>query len=388
MKRRRIAVYIGGRANYSSAKSILLSIMNHPALELQVIAGAASVVDRYGELTSTLQKDGFSVNYRFFSLVEGETPLTMTKSTGLGLIEASTALDNLKPDVALVVGDRYDVFPIAVASTFMNIPLAHTMGGEVTGTIDESIRHAITKLAHLHFPANEDARQRIIRMGERPESVHNVGCPRNDIVLQTVHHQNSREGLAGLFRGYGGVGPELDLSGKFLLVSQHPVTTEYGENLLNMQKTLAALGRIRLPTLLLWPNSDAGSDEVSRAVRVFRERYKPEWLHVFKDLPVEAYIHLMNTTACLIGNSSSGIREGALLGTPVVNVGSRQSSRLCGRNVISVPNDDSEIERAILTQLEHGRYAMDPLYGDGQAGARIAELLSTFVPIIQKKIVY
>ncbi|CAM8624265.1 WecB UDP-N-acetylglucosamine 2-epimerase [Burkholderiales bacterium] len=388
MSRRRICVYIGGRANYSSSKSILQNIKIHPALELLVIAGAASVIDRYGELTSVLQEDGFSADYRFFSLVEGETPLTMAKSAGLGLIEASSALDNLQPDLVLVIGDRYDVLPVAIASSFMNIPLAHTMGGEVTGTIDESIRHAITKLAHLHFPANEDAYQRIIRMGERPESVHNVGCPRNDIVLQTLHNQNSREVLAGLYRAHSGVGPELDLSGRFLLVSQHPVTTEYGENVSNMQKTLAALDRIRLPTLLLWPNSDAGSGEISRAIRVFRERHRPEWLHVFKDLPLETYIHLMSTTACLIGNSSSGVREGALLGTPVVNIGSRQSTRLRGRNVISVSNEDGEIEKAILKQLEHGRYEMDTLYGDGRAGVRIAEFLASAIPVVQKGIAY
>lgn len=388
MSRRRVCVYVGGRANYSSAKSILTQVLSHPALELQVIAGAASVVDRYGELTKVLEADGFPVSYRFFNLVEGETPLTMTKTTGLGLIEASTALDNLHPDVVLVVGDRYDVLPVAIAAAYMNIPLAHTMGGEVTGTIDESIRHAITKLAHVHFPANEDARQRIIRMGELPESVHNVGCPRNDLVLEEVHRRPSLEFLSDLFVKHGGVGPVQDLGKGFLLVSQHPVTTEYGQNLAHMQMTLAALERIAMPTLLLWPNSDAGADEVSRAVRAFRERCRPGWLHVFKDLPVETYIHLMNSTACLVGNSSSGVREGALLGTPVVNIGTRQSARLCGKNVITVPNDEDAIEHAIRQQLEHGRFEMDRLYGDGRAGARIANILAEARPQVQKRIAY
>jgi UDP-hydrolysing UDP-N-acetyl-D-glucosamine 2-epimerase len=388
MTRRRICVYIGGRANYSSAKSILAQVMAHPALELQVIAGAASVVDRYGELTKVLEADGFPVSYRFFNLVEGETPLTMTKTTGLGLIEASTALDNLRPDVVLVVGDRYDVLPVAIAAAYMNIPLAHTMGGEVTGTIDESIRHAITKLAHLHFPANEDARRRIIKMGELPEAVHNVGCPRNDLVLQEVRRRSSLEFLSDLFIKHGGVGPEQDLTKGFLLVSQHPVTTEYGLNLAHMQMTLAALERVAMPTLLLWPNSDAGADEVSRAIRSFRERCRPAWLHVFKDLPVETYIHLMNTTSCLVGNSSSGVREGALLGTPVVNIGTRQSARLCGRNVINVLNDTDEIEQSIRQQLKQGRYEADTLYGDGRAGARIADVLAEARPRLQKQITY
>lgn len=385
---RRICVYIGGRANYSSAKSILKNVQAHPDLDLIVIAGAASVLDRYGDLVSVIKEDGFSVDYRFFNLIEGETPLTMTKSSGLGLIEAATAFDNLKPDFVLVVGDRYDVMPVAMAAAYMNIRLAHTMGGEVTGTIDESIRHAITKLAHLHFPANEDSRQRILRMGEKEEDVHNVGCPRNDLVLEEIKNRSSLDVLADIYEVHGGVGPIQDVSGQFLLVSQHPVTTEYGRNFDHMQKTLEALARLALPTLLLWPNSDAGSDEISRAVRIFRERYNPHWLHVFKDLPVETYIHLMNTTACLIGNSSSGVREGALIGTPVVNIGNRQSARLCGHNLLTVSNDTDAIEAAIRKQLAHGRYEMDTIYGDGSAGARIADILSKSLPNLQKRITH
>jgi UDP-hydrolysing UDP-N-acetyl-D-glucosamine 2-epimerase len=386
--KRRICVYIGGRANYSSAKSILNSIKAHPALQLITMVGAATVLDRYGNLVEIIEADNFCVDYRFFNLVEGETPLTMTKSAGLGLIETATALDNLKPDIVLVVGDRYDVLPVAVAAAYMNVIVAHTMGGEVTGTIDESIRHAITKLAHIHFPANEDSKQRILGMGEAVENVHNVGCPRNDLVLEEIRSKSSLDVLSTLYKNHGGVGPELDLSDKFLLVSQHPVSTEYGNNYTHMLATLNALSRLAFPTLLLWPNSDAGSDEISRAVRVFRERNNPAWLNAFKDLPVETYIHLMNTTACLIGNSSSGIREGALIGTPVVNVGTRQSSRLSGKNVIHVPCDADKIEIAIRKQLDHGRYTMDTIYGDGGAGKRIADILAVSEPRLQKRITY
>lgn len=386
--KRRVCVYIGGRANYSSAKSILSNIQAHPDLELITLVGAASVLDRFGNLIEIIEADGFKVDYRFFNLVEGETPLTMTKSAGLSIIETSTALDNLKPDIVLVVGDRYDVMPVAVASVFMNIVLAHTMGGEVTGTIDESIRHAITKLAHVHLTANEDSRQRVLRMGEEEEHVHNVGCPRNDLVLREIGSGSSLDALSDIYRLHGGVGPEQDLSGEYLLVSQHSVSTEYGNNFDHMSATLEALERLAMPTLLLWPNSDAGSDEISRAVRGFRERKNPQWLHAFKDLPVETYIHIMNTTACLVGNSSSGIREGALIGTPVVNLGTRQSSRLNGKNVINVPCDADEIEAAIRKQLDNGRYEMDTIYGDGAAGKRIADILATTSPRLQKRISY
>ena len=155
-----------------------------------------------------------------------------------------------------------------------------------------------------------------------------------------------------------------------------------------MRATLAALERIGMPTLALWPSSDAGSDEVSRAIRSFREHSSPNWLHVFKDLPVDTYIHLMNSAACLVGNSSSGIREGALLGTPVVNIGTRQSSRMCGKNVISVDNDTVAIEGAIRQQLVNGRFERDVIYGDGQAGHRIANILAQANPPLQKQITY
>ncbi len=156
---RKICVFVGSRANYSSIKSVMQAVQKHPDLELQVITGASAVLDRFGKVEDILAKDGFPANYRFYNIVEGENPVTMAKSTGLGLIDASMILDNLKPDFVVVVGDRFEMMSVTIAAAYMNIRIAHTMGGEVTGTIDESIRHAITKFAHVHFAANEDARQ-------------------------------------------------------------------------------------------------------------------------------------------------------------------------------------------------------------------------------------
>ena len=383
-----ICVYIGGRANYSSAKSIMLAIQEHNDLELQVLIGTASVVDRYGDISRQLEKDGFCVNAKFYNLVEGENPLTMAKTAGLALIEASTAFDNLSPDIVLVIGDRYDVLPIAISAIYMNILLAHTMGGEVTGTIDESIRHSITKLAHIHFPANQDSFDRIVRLGENRDCVYNVGCPRNDLIKAEVASTDSLLIVQDYFSKNVGVGPVQDLTNKFFVVSQHPVTTDYGNNDLHMTNILEALSSFELPTILLWPNSDAGSDEISRAVRKYRELYSPSWLQVFKDLPVQIYIHLLNTTACLIGNSSSGIREGSLLGSPVVNIGSRQNTRLCSSNVITTSNDPNDIKNAISYQLTHGKYPSDSIYGDGTAGVQIANILSKVSVNLQKTITY
>lgn len=388
MSRKKVCVFIGSRANYSSAKPLMRSIQANPALELQVLAGASALLDRYGNVVELVVQDGFKVDYRVHSLVEGENNITMTKSAGLGMVEAATAFDNLRPDVVVVIGDRFDVIPIAMAAAFMNITLAHTMGGEVTGTIDESIRHAMTKFAHVHFPANEDARERIIKMGEDPATVFNVGCPRNDLVLEEITRHDSYEVLASLFEKHGGVGENFDLRKPFLLVSQHPVTTEFGQNRHAMEQTLEALKELAMNTILLWPNSDAGGEEVSKAIRIFREKNDAPWLHAFKNLPTRVYVHLMNTTACLVGNSSSGVREGALIGTPVVNLGTRQNGRQCGTNVIQVGNDSAAILKAIREQLAHGKYKRDPIYGDGKAGDRIAEVLATKSFVMQKQITY
>jgi UDP-hydrolysing UDP-N-acetyl-D-glucosamine 2-epimerase len=179
---RKICIVIGSRANYTSIKSAMRAIKEHPDLELQLVVGASALLDRYGEVIEVIERDGFRAAARVYMLIEGETPTTMAKSTGLGLLELPTILGQLQPDIVLTVGDRFETMATALASAYMNIPLAHTMGGEVSGTIDESIRHAVTKFAHIHFPACTQARERIIRLGERPEDVYMVGCPRIDLV--------------------------------------------------------------------------------------------------------------------------------------------------------------------------------------------------------------
>lgn len=384
---KKICVFIGSRANYSSIKSVMKAVKAHPKLELQVVLGASAILERFGKVKNLINEDGFEADAIFHNIIEGDNPATMAKSTGLGLIDASTIFNNLKPDMLVVVGDRYEMMSVTLAAAYMNIRISHTMGGEVTGTIDESIRHAITKFAHIHFPANEDSRQRIIKMGEDEKYVFNVGCPRTDLVAEELQN-NSYEVLKDIFEIYGGVGNTLNLSQPYLLVSQHSVTTEFGHNRKQIEETLKALEDLQMPTIMLWPNSDAGGDEISKGIRIFRESKNPKWLHMFKNLPTHIYIHLMNTTSCLIGNSSSGVREGAFIGTPVVNIGTRQNKRLRTNNVIQVDYDTKDIVVAIKAQIEHGKYESSDIYGDGTAGKKIANILVDCEPSIQKTIVY
>jgi UDP-hydrolysing UDP-N-acetyl-D-glucosamine 2-epimerase len=331
-----------------------------------------------------IERDGFEPDEKVFMLIEGETPGTMAKSTGLGLLELPTAFERLEPDVVITVGDRFETMATALAATYMNIPLAHTMGGEVSGNIDESIRHAVTKFAHVHFPACSDAAERIVRMGEPPETVHVVGCPRMDLVAEVL--ADGENGLSDLFAV--GVGGEFDLDQPFLIVSQHPVTTEYGDGERQITETLRAVQEVGLPAIVLWPNADAGSEHIARGIRKFREHEDDSRLHFFKNLATDDYVKLMAKTACLVGNSSSAIREGSFVGTPAVNVGSRQEGRQRGSNVVDVDYDRTEIADALRTQIDHGPYGHEPIYGDGRAGERIADILSRVAFRIDKRITY
>ena len=381
---RKVCIVVGSRANYSSIKSAMRAIQAHPQLELQLVVGASALLDRYGTSVNVIERDGFRPNERVFMLIEGETPSTMAKSTGLGLIELPTIFERLRPDIVVTVGDRFETMATALAASYMNIPLAHTMGGEVSGTIDESIRHAVTKFAQIHFPACADAAERIIRLGERPDMVFNVGCPRIDLVAEVLSQPG--DGLGGLFAE--GVGEELNLEQPFVLVSQHSVTTEYGEGEHQITETLAAVRAVGLPAVVLWPNADAGSEEIARGIRKLRERDLDHGMHFFKNLPTETYIRLMDRAACLIGNSSSAIREGAFIGTPAVNIGTRQAGRQRGSNVLDVGHGSAEISDAIARQVAHGRFGSEPIYGDGRAGDRIADVLVDIEPTIQKRITY
>ena len=383
--KKRICIVIGSRANYSSAKSVMQAVADHPELDLQLVVGASAVLDRYGNVVDLIEREGFSPVARIHMLIEGETPATMAKSTGLGLIELAGVFEQIRPDVVLTVGDRFETMATTLAAAYMNIPIAHTMGGEVSGTIDESIRHAVTKFAHIHFPASRDAHERILKLGERPEHVHLVGCPRIDLVAGILAADKDTLG-ADIFAE--GVGPQFSLDEPFLLVSQHPVTTEYGEGEDQITATLEAVAASELPAIVLWPNADAGSEDISRGMRKWREHGRGGRMHFFKNLPIDVYVRLMRRTACLVGNSSSGIREGAFIGTPVVNIGSRQAGRERGHNVIDVPNDRDAIGEALERQISNGRYATDPIYGDGKAADRIADILAREKVDVQKRITY
>lgn len=385
MKRRKVCVVVTARPSYSRIKTALRAIAEHPQLELQLVVAASALLDRYGSAVNVIKEDGFDIAAKVYMVLEGENPATMAKTTGLGLVELSTCFDNLKPDVVVTIADRYETLATAVAAAYMNIPVAHVQGGEVTGSIDEKVRHTVTKLADVHFVCTEKAAERVIRMGEDPKTVFITGCPSIDLAAE----MSPNGGLDfDPFAKYGGVGNGQDLSNGYLVVMQHPVTTEYELARQHITETLYAAKEVGLPALVFWPNVDAGSDGTSNGIRAFREIEKPGHFHFFKNMVPTDFLKLISNSRSLVGNSSVGIRESSYLGVPVVNVGTRQAGRERGSNVIDVSYNRSEIAGAIRHHLGNGTYSRSSMYGDGNAGRKIAELLSTIPLTIEKKLTY
>jgi UDP-hydrolysing UDP-N-acetyl-D-glucosamine 2-epimerase len=373
MKKRKVCVVITARPSYSRVKTALKAIQEHPELELQLIVAASALLDRYGSAVNYIVKDGFTITGKVFNVLEGENLAAAAKTTGIGILELSTVFGNLAPDVVVTIADRFETMATAVAASFMNIPLAHIQGGEVTGNIDEKVRHSITKLADLHFVASEGAKERVLKLGEDPASVFNTGCPSIDLAAGV---------MANPFldfdpiKKYGGVGADVELSNGYLVVMQHPVTTEYASSRKHIDETLHAVGGLNLPVLWFWPNVDAGADGTSSGIRAYREKYNPSNIHFFKNMEPEDFLRLLYNSKGLIGNSSVGIRECAYLGVPVINIGSRQERRDRGRNVIDVQYSKDEISNAIQRILNSPRPPKDEVYGGGSAGKQIAELLA------------
>ena len=383
--KRKVCVVVTARPSYSRIKSALSAIKAHPELELQLVVAASALLDRYGTAVRYIEEDGFDIAARVYMVLEGENLATMAKTTGLGLLELATVLDNLKPDVVVTIADRYETLATAVAASYMNIPVAHVQGGEVTGSIDERVRHAVTKLADIHFVATERAAERVIRMGEHPATVRVTGCPSIDLAVETLREP----GLTfDPFIKYGGVGASSDLSKGYLVVMQHPVTTEYERARDHVLETLHAVRDSGLPTLWFWPNVDAGSDGTSGGIRTFRELEQPTNIHFFKNMTPSDFLKLVYNSRCLVGNSSVGIRECSFLGVPVVNIGSRQAGRDRGKNVIDTAYDRREVTDGLRRHLSNGRYEKDPLYGDGNAGMRITEALAEMSLSIDKRLSY
>lgn len=383
--KRKICVVITARPSYSRVKTALLAIKNHPQLELQLVIAGSALLGRYGNAIEFIEKDGFEVTEKVYMVLEGENRTAMAKTTGLGVIELANVFYNLKPDAVITIADRFETIATSIAATYQNIPLVHIQGGEVTGNIDEKVRHANTKLADIHLVASENAKERVIKLGENPDFVINTGCPSIDIAKEV---NDKPELNFDPIKKYGGVGSEINCKNDYLVVMQHPVTTEYEEAKEDVLKTLKAIAELNIPTFWFWPNVDAGADGTSSGIRSFRELHNPKNIRFFKNMEPLDFLYLLKNSRCLIGNSSVGIRECSFMGVPVVNIGTRQNRRERGSNIVDVGYCKDQIKSAIQNQINNKSITSDIIYGNGDSGKKIADILSKIELNFHKTITY
>lgn len=373
-QKRKVCIVVTARTSYTKIKPVINAVNTHPGLDMQIICAASSLLERYGRVDTLIEADGYTVDKRVYMLLDGENLTTTASSTGLGVIEFASAFDALQPDLVFIMADRYEIMSAAIAASYMNIPIAHAQGGEVSGNIDEKVRHAVTKLSDIHLVATAQARDWLIRMGELPERVHHTGCPSIDVAKNVI----ARPEISGnVYEKYGGVGATPALDGPYVIVMQHPVTSEYEDSKSQINETLYAMKDLPVPVMWFWPNVDAGAGDTSKAIRAFREHESAENFHFFKNMPPEDFLRLLYNSSAIIGNSSVAIREGAFLGTPAVNIGCRQNLRERSKNVIDVGHDRDAIRQAVDQQIAHGKYASSNVFGDGTASNKIADILAT-----------
>lgn len=362
---RKIAVITGTRAEYGIFKPILKKIRESEELTLSLIVTGMHMLEEFGYTVEEIEKDGFTIDVKIPGLYTKDTKLDMAKSVGEGVITIAEALERISPDILLLLGDRGEMFAGAVAATYLNIGIAHLHGGEISGSIDGVVRHAITKLAHIHLPATEESARRIIKMGEDPAHVIVVGAPGLDSVFTAP--LVSPEALS---KKYG-----FTLDSPLLLVVQHPVATEFESAPSQMRETLEAVKALDMQAIVIYPNADAGGRKMIEVIKEYATFVK-----TYRSIPHTDYLSLMKIAHVLVGNSSSGIIEAPSFKLPVVNIGTRQDGRERAENVIEVSYDREEIKKGIEKALsqpfrERVQSCINP-YGDGKASSRIVRILS------------
>ncbi len=379
---RHVAILTEARSSYGYLRPIAKLIEADPELRYSLIVTNQHLLPDFGYSVEEIEQDGLNITDRIYMTLDGYTPATMVKSLGVLLLGVTDAFVRLRPDLVLVLGDRGDSLMAAMAAAHMNIPVAHIQAGERSGNIDGLTRHAITRFAHIHFASGPDAAERLRLMGEEDWRIQMIGAPQLDEFVRG--EVAPPEEIA---ERYG-----LDLSQPLLLVLQHPVTEEYGEGVEQMEETLEAVCELRHQTMLIFPNTDAGSTDL----RLMLERYHRPFMRVERNVPRRDYGGLMRVASALVGNSSSGLIEAPTVGLPAVNVGERQRDRARGPNVIDVPHDRQAIVAAIRRALspefraEMGN-GSSPYLSDGRVSERIVDFLKTVTidqRLLRKQIAY
>ena len=362
------------RADYSRFKPILELIIEDKDLDYTLVATGAHLVESMGYTKNEILNDGFKIHYEIKMFTDQEdSGASMVRSFARVADQVTYCLEESKPDLILGGFDIGANLAVTIAGAHMNIPVAHIQGGEVTGTIDESIRHAMTKFSHYHFTSNIDATERLIKLGEVPKNIFNVGCPSIDAII------NTNDDIEILTRY------KLKENDYFILL-QHPVTSEIENSKEQIQITLSAIKKSNINTLIILPNNDAGYSNIIKEL-------KGSKIQFVESLKISEYINLLKRSTGLIGNSSSGIHETSTFNIPTINIGSRQSGRLRPENVLDVGHNENEICSAIkkCKEIRNNGVKFKNPYGDGKSAERIVSIIKSLdlsPAIIQKKITY
>jgi UDP-hydrolysing UDP-N-acetyl-D-glucosamine 2-epimerase len=378
---RKISFPITSRAYYGRSQLLIRKLHQHPSIDLELMLGGSILLDKYSRhIADDIKAGGFTISASLFNVIEGGNHVAMAKTACLTALEVTNSLYTSDPDVVVICGDRFEQLAMAMAAAYLNKTIAHIEGGDLTGSIDESVRHAITKLAHIHFVTNDDARRRVLAMGEDPKYVFNAGSLDVERVACVDADITTKE-----LSGYG-VGHDVDVSKPFLTVIQHPVTTE-SDNKQHLETTFRALAALDMPIVWFWPNPDAGTGEMAETLRHFREHHEAatEKMRFITNVPVDAFNALLKRTACVVGNSSAGIKECSFLGTPVVDIGGRQHGRLSAGNVTRTSYDVDGIRAAVTAQLARGRYAPSHIYFRPNTSQSMVDVLASIDLYTQKR---
>lgn len=383
---KRILAVTGIRSEYFILQPIFEEIVKRDDLELKVVVTGTHLSPTYGETYKIIENDKYDI-LKLETLLSTDSLSGRSKSLGIQIMGLTDIILREKPNWLLVLGDREESISTAIVGTYMNIPIAHICGGDrVVGNIDDSIRHAVTKLSHLHFPTTKQNGERILKMGEEPWRVHIVGNPALDSIRKqpdlSLGYINER------------LGTNLSLEKPFILLIKHPLSSEVQKAKEQMRITLETIAELGYETILTYPNSDSGSYGMIEVIDEYEEKY--DFIKAFKTLPRDIFVNLQRKAALLLGNSSSGILEAPFLKLPVVNIGNRQKQRQHSENVIFVPHDKQRIKEAINKAIYDETFKQickncsNP-YGDGYSGERIAKIIAE-MPIddklINKQIVY
>lgn len=383
--KRKIMVVTGTRAEYGILKPVLRAIKQHPQLDLLLVVTGMHLSLEFGHTIDEIKKDGFNIDFRVNMLLNGDSKEAMAKSLSIGILNMTKVIKTAKPDIVLVCGDRSEPFAAAIAAAYLTVPVAHLLGGDMAmgSNIDDSIRHAITKLAHIHFAATKKHVKRIIRLGEESWRVYLVGSPAIDAILHTKIIP-----LRQIARRFN-----LNLKKPIILLLQNPTTINVEGASNEIKETLEAVTELSYQTVLIYPNADAGG---RRMIRVIKNYEKVPFIRTFKSIPSREYLSLMSVASVMVGNSSSGIIEAPSFNLPVINLGIRQIGRECTGNVINVGHNKKEIIKAINKALYNEKFkkivkkCKNP-YGDGKASRRIVKALTEIKisqKLLQKKITY